>query len=379
MRVGIEGKALTRRIGGIGRCAINLLQALQACMTAECPDMELVVFTAPQTAPEVLADLKIPVCRRFEGVKSTLLRSAFCLARGVVSERIDVFHGLDQSDIPFFSKKSPYVVTLHDILPLMLPWAFPLKHRLVSRLALARVRQQADGVLVPSTAVKHDVMERLRIPADRIFVVPWGCEAQFQPSGDPLYFEGVKARYGLPARYLLFVGTLEPRKGLSTLLHAFARLRASHPNGDLKLVIAGGQGWGDETLRTTQKTLKLHHDVIFTGFIDELDLPHLYRGALLFVYPSLSEGFGLPILEAMACGTPVITSTTSSMPEVAGEAAILVEPGDPEALATALALLLNDEARRDELRRRGIRRARQFTWQAVARQTLQVYRRLAER
>jgi glycosyltransferase involved in cell wall biosynthesis len=110
-----------------------------------------------------------------------------------------------------------------------------------------------------------------------------------------------------------------------------------------------------------------------------VDLPHLYRGALLFVYPSLNEGFGLPILEAMACGTPVITSNTSSMPEVAGQAAILVEPDNPEALAAAMTLMLGDDAQRDELRRRGIMRAREFTWQAVARQTLQVYRTLTAR
>jgi glycosyltransferase involved in cell wall biosynthesis len=379
MKVGVDGKVLTRQIGGIGRCAIKLLQGLQACMAAECPDVELVIFSAPQTDPVILTDLKIPVCRRFEGIKSTLLRSTFCLSRGVVSEQIDVFHGLDQSGIPFFLKKGRYVVTIHDILPLVLPWAFPLKHRLLSRVALSRIRQQADGVLVPSTAVKHDVMERLHVPENRIFVVPWGCEVQFQPTGDPVHFQGMKERYGLPDRYILFVGTLEPRKGVGTLLKAFAILRGSHPDGDLKLVLAGGQGWDYERLLATQQALKLQDEVLFTGFVDEADLPHLYRGALLFVYPSLNEGFGLPILEAMACGTPVITSNTSSMPEVAGQAAILVEPNNPEVLAAAMTLMLRDDAQRDELRRRGVARAREFTWQAVARQTLQVYRALTER
>jgi glycosyltransferase involved in cell wall biosynthesis len=378
MKVGIEGKVLTRQIGGIGRCAINLLQGLQACMPAESPDVELVIFTAPQTDPAVLRELKISVCRRFERIKSTLVRSTFCLVRGVVSEQIDVFHGLDQAGIPFFLKKGRYVVTIHDILPLMLPWAFPLKHRLVTRVGLSRIRQQADGILVPSTTVKHDVMERLHVPENRIFVVPWGCEEQFQPTGDPVHFQRMKERYGLPDRYILFVGTLEPRKGLSTLLQAFAILGPGQLDGGMKLVIAGGRGWGYAHLLTSQMALALHDNVVFTGFIDEVDLPHLYRGALMFVYPSVHEGFGLPILEAMACGTPVITSNTSSMPEVAGHAAILVEPNNPEALAAAITQMLRDDTQREELRRRGIGRAREFTWQAVARQTLRVYRTLAE-
>jgi glycosyltransferase involved in cell wall biosynthesis len=378
MKVGIEGKVLTRQIGGIGRCAINLLQGLQACMAAESPDVELVIFTAPQTDPAVLTELKISVCRRFERIKSTLLRSTFCLWRGVVSEQIDVFHGLDQSGIPFFLKKGRYVVTIHDILPLILPWAFPLKHRLVSRVALSRIRHQADGILVPSTTVKHDVIERLHVPENRIFVVPWGCEEQFQPTGDPVHFQGMKERYGLPDRYILFVGTLEPRKGVSTLLQAFAILGPGQLDGDVKLVIAGGRGWGYAHLLSSQEALVLHNNVVFTGFIDEVDLPHLYRGALMFVYPSVHEGFGLPILEAMACGTPVITSTTSSMPEVAGHAAILVEPNIPEALAADITQMLRDDTQREELRRRGIGRAREYTWQAVARQTLRVYRTLAE-
>jgi len=260
-----------------------------------------------------------------------------------------------------------------------LPWAFPRKRRLISTAALFRARKQADIILVPSEASKADVIRYLQVEAGRVRVIPWGCEARFTPSAAPTHAAEVKKRYGLPDRYILFLGTLEPRKDVLTLLQAFALLRAGQSDAELRLVIAGGMGWGYKEFFTTREALKLGDHVIFTGFVDEEDLPDLYRGALLFIYPSLYEGFGLPILEAMACGTPVITSTTSSMPEVAGNAALLVEPKKPESLAAAMASVLGDEMRMAELRRRGLERAKSFSWEAVARTTLDVYTTLAER
>jgi glycosyltransferase involved in cell wall biosynthesis len=379
MRIGIEGKVLTRKIGGIGRCAINLLDALVAIASTERPDIEFVIFTAPQTDPDVLRGSSIRICHRFRRIKSSLLRSSLLLLAGMVSEHIDVFHGLDESGIPFFCKAGKYVITIHDLSPLVLPWAFPRKRRLVSTAALRRARKQADIILVPSEASKADVMRYLHVEAGRVRVIPWGCEVRFKPSGEPAAAAEVKERYGLPERYILFLGTLEPRKDVLTLLQAFAILRAEQSDAELRLVIAGGKGWGYREFFPTREALRLGDHVIFTGFVDEEDLPDLYRGALLFIYPSLYEGFGLPILEAMACGTPVITSTTSSMPEVAGDAAVLVEPKNPESLAAAMASVLRDETRMAELRQRGLERAKGFSWEAVARRTLDVYTTLAGR
>jgi len=291
-------------------------------------------------------------------------------------ERIDVFHGLDQSGVPLLVKRGKYVVTLHDVIALALPWAFPLKRRLVLRVALSRIRRQADSVIVPSTAVREDVGRYLKLEAERIIVIPYGCEERFRPATDPVRFARTRTRYRLPDRYVLFVGTLEPRKNISTLVRAFSLLRAEQTT-DLRLVIAGGQGWGYKDLFETVDALALRDHIMFLGYVEEEDLPDLYRGALLFVYPSLCEGFGLPILEAMACGTPVVTSDTSSMPEVAGDAAVLAEPTNPEALASAMALVLGDDGLREELRRKGIARASGFSWDAAARKTLEVYRSLA--
>ena len=182
------------------------------------------------------------------------------------------------------------------------------------------------------------------------------------------------ARYGLPARYLLAVGTLEPRKNLTTLVRAFARLRdRSEIDRAVGLVLAGARGWLDDPIFRTVQSLGLEDAVRFPGFIDDDDLPAVYQGAELVVFPSLYEGFGLPLLEAMACGAPVVASNTSALPEVAGGAAILVDPLDVDGMARAVAGVLGDEALRGRLREDGVARASEFSWETAARRTLDAY------
>lgn len=373
MRIGIEGKVLTLKIGGIGRYAINLVKALLSISTKELPEMEFVIFTAPQTDRSVLDGFGTVSCDRFRGIKSTLLRSSFFLSAGLVLEQIDIFHGLDQAGIPFFFKKGKYVVTFHDVIALVLPETFPLKYRLVFQVGFSAIRRQADMVIVPSESAREDVVRYLKVDQGRIVIIPYGCEERFRPVGDPERFEAVRRKYGLPERYVLFVGVLQPRKNVATLLRAFSLLVVEKLGQDLKLVVAGESGWGLTEISKMVGSLGLQDHVVFAGSIEDEDLPDLYRGAHLFVYPSLYEGFGLPILEAMACGIPVITSNISSMPEVAGDAAVLVDPRDPEGLASAMASVLTDEALREKLRQKGIARARGFSWDAVARKTLEVY------
>jgi glycosyltransferase involved in cell wall biosynthesis len=379
MRVGLEGRVLTPRIGGIGRYAIRLVEALLALSVQESPDLELVIFTAPQTDRLVLREIRATVCERFCRVKSTLLRSSVLLPVGAVLDHIDLFHGLDQSGIPFFFKTRRSVVTIHDVIPLVLPWAFPRRHRWVLTAALARVRRQADVVIVPSAAAAEDVVRYLNMDRQRITVIPMGCEARFQPIVNVARMVQLRQRYVLPERYVLFVGTLEPRKNIALLLQAFSRLLAERSQDDLQLVVAGGKGWGDGRLIATMERLNIRRRVIFTGFVEDEDLPDLYRGAQMFVYPSLYEGFGLPVLEAMACGTPVITSNRSSLPEVAGDAALLIDPTRPDDLAAAMFAIMSNGALHEELRWKGLARAKEFTWEAVARKTMEVYRAVCAR
>jgi glycosyltransferase involved in cell wall biosynthesis len=379
MRVGLEGRVLTPRIGGIGRYAIRLVEALLALSVQESPDLELVIFTAPQTDRLALRGMQATICERFCRIKSTVLRSSALLPVGAILDRIDLFHGLDQSGIPFFFKTGRSVVTIHDVIPLVLPWAFPRRHRWVLTAALARVRRQADVVIVPSAAAAEDVVRYLNIARQRITVIPMGCDARFKPGMNATRTAQLRRRYALPERYVLFVGTLEPRKNIGLLLQAFSRLLAERPQDDVQLVVAGGQGWGDGGATATMEALDIRPRVIFTGFVEDDDLPDLYRGAQMFVYPSLYEGFGLPVVEAMACGTPVITSNRASLPEVAGDAALLIDPTRPDDLAAAMSALMSNAALHDELRRKGLARAEEFTWEAVARKTVEVYRAVCAR
>ena len=379
MRIGLDGKILTLRAGGTGRYAINLTRAMLAEAAARRPDLDFVIFTGPQTSRDVMEEFRGACEECFLSAKSSVIRSLTLIPAALRRMRVDVFHGMDHVGIPLVGKTGKYVVTIHDVIPLILPRTFTLRHRLVVRMALARVRAKADRVIVPSQAVKRDVVQHLGLAEDLVVVTHEGCEPHFQPEATEASFRDVAARYGLPSRYVLAVGTLEPRKNLTTLLQAFARLqRIGEIDPALGLVLAGARGWLDEPVFRTVRALGLERVVCFPGFIDDDDLPAVYRGSELFVFASLYEGFGLPLLEAMACGVPVITSNISSMPEVAGGAAMLVDPRDVDGLAAAIAHVLRDEALRGRLRGAGVARARQFTWETAARQTLDAYASLAQ-
>jgi len=338
------------------------------------PTLEIVLFTGPQTSRRVLDTFAGPYREHFCATQSSLLRSLFSLPCGIVQHNINVFHGLDHVGLPLFFKRGTYVITVHDVIPLLFPQLFTLKHRLIVRAGLARVAPQADMVIVPSYAVQQDVQQYLHIDEDRVVVIPEGCEPRFRPLTDPEQLHRVRTKYGLPPRYMLCLGTLEPRKNITTLLHAFARLRPTlHGEPVLHLVVAGARGWREQEIFQTVKRLGLEQAVCFPGVIDDEELPALYSGALLFVYPSLYEGFGLPILEAMGCGAPVVTSNVAAIPEVAGDAALLIDPHDVEGMAAAMGALLHNDTLRECLRQKGFLQAQKFSWETTAQQTLDLY------
>ena len=374
MRIGLDGKILTLQARGTGRYAINLVRAMLAEAAARRPDLDFVIFTGPQTSREVMNEFRGACDECFLGARSSVIRLLTQVPAALRRLRIDVFHGMDHVGIPLIGRTGKYVVTIYDVIPLILPETFTPRHRTIVRCALARVRREAERVIVPSHATKRDVVRHVGLPEDRVVVTPGGCEPRFRPVHSEGALRRVAARYGLPSRYVLAVGTLEPRKNLTALLEAFARLRRGRAiDPSLRLVLAGARGWLDEPIFRTVRALGLERAVHFPGFIDDDDLPAVYSGAALFVFPSLYEGFGLPPLEAMACGVPVVTSNVSSMPEVAGDAAVLVDPRDVDGLASAIARVSGDEALRASLRAAGIARARQFSWETTARRTLDAY------
>lgn len=268
------------------------------------------------------------------------------------------------------------VLTIHDLNVLRFPRFFTPWSRHYTHLVLPRVARGADAIITVSRASKADIVQRLGISDDRVTVVPNGIDAAFAPPA-PESREDVQRRYGLPPQFVLTVGSVEPRKNLPRLLEAIHRLRTRPATSEVMLVHVGPQGWLANGVADTLHALRLEDAVRFLGYVPRRDLVALYGLARLCAYPALYEGFGLPVAEAMACGCPVVTSNVSSLPEVAGDAAVLVDPGSVEAIAAGIAALWTDEARRGDLARRGQERARGFTWERAARATAAVYEAVA--
>jgi glycosyltransferase involved in cell wall biosynthesis len=275
------------------------------------------------------------------------------------------------------------VVTVHDLGYLHYPEA----HRAVDQRYLDWSTRwngrQATAVLADSQVTKDDLVRAYGIDPGRVHVVYLGRDEAFGPVREDAQLAHVREHYGIAGRYFLYVGTLQPRKNLARVIDAFALLAgdpALAPTlSDMQLVLAGKRGWLYDDLFAQVTRLGLANRVIFPGYIDEADLPALLSGAMALVFPSLYEGFGIPVLEAGACGVPVITSNTSSLPEVAGDAALLVDPHDVDAIADAMARIATDAELRAELERRGQENVKRFSWEKCARATLAVLEEAAKR
>lgn len=282
------------------------------------------------------------------------------------------------------------VVTVHDLGYL----AYPEAHRSADRRYLGWSTRwnarQATAVLADSTATKADLVAAYGVSPAKVHVVHLGRDETLTRVEDPGRIAGVRHKYGIAGPgYLLYVGTLQPRKNLKRIIEAFARVAGTPAGAGIQLVLAGGQGWLFEQMRLPALVaqLGLTDRVLFPGYVADADLPALLSGARAFVYPSLYEGFGIPVLEAGACGVPVITSNTSSLPEVAGDpsagpdqaAALLVDPHDVDAIADAMVRVLTDDALRAELIRRGQENVKRFSWEKCARETLAVLEQVGRR
>jgi glycosyltransferase involved in cell wall biosynthesis len=256
----------------------------------------------------------------------------------------------------------PVVATVHDLFPLTAPELMTGRGARLTRAGLDWIRRHAALVMVPSGTVEAQCIDR-GFTAERLRVVPWGAEVSVPDDGD---VDAVLRRHGITRPYVLFAGTLEPRKNVPALLRAMSLL--ARP--DVTLVLAGPTGWGASL---TEDLAAVPSPVVHAGFLDAADLSALQRGAAAFCFPSLAEGFGLPVLEAMAAGAAVVTSSGTATEEVAGDAALLVDPHDVPGLADAIAVLLDDPARAAVLRSRAVGRAEGFRWDRAARSTVQAY------
>jgi glycosyltransferase involved in cell wall biosynthesis len=282
------------------------------------------------------------------------------------------------------------VVTIHDLGYEHVPAAHPFRQRLYLRLSTLWSVRAATSIIAISRATRFDLVERYHVPPSKIHIVYHGVNPRLRPVEDRTTIEDICARYGIRTPYFLYIGTIQPRKNLVRLIEAFAQFLRDRetggqgdrerqdtancqlPTANCQLVIAGKRGWLSDGIERRAAELGIADRVRFTGYVDDADVPALLSGALAFVFPSLYEGFGMPVLEAMACGTPVLTSSTSSLPEVAGDAALLVDPTNTAAIADGLMRLATNASLRDELRARGPVHAARFSWERCAEATLRV-------
>lgn len=269
----------------------------------------------------------------------------------------------------------PVVLTVHDLAIMRFPEKFRTWHRMSARFILPRVARRVAAIVTGSEATKRDLVELLGVAPERVHVIPYGIGGNFSPlSADDPRLAAVRARYALPRDYVITVGTIEPRKNLVRLLEAIKLLRESAgPLRELQLVHAGPVGWHAEDVPRSVASLGLGDHVHFLGFVPDEDLVALYQLARASVYPSLFEGFGFPVLEAMASGCPVVTANSSSLPEVAGDAALLVDPMSVASIADGVSRVWCDDALCRDLASRGRDRAASFTWEATARRTARLY------
>lgn len=293
-------------------------------------------------------------------------------------------NGADILHSPYFASplfpNMPTVVTIHDVITLVLPeYGRALHTRIYNRLVSAAARR-ARAILTVSEAAKRDIVRVLGIAPSRVHVAYNAPDPNLRPISDVAAMEEMRDRYGIAGDYILYFGGFDARKNVERVVRAYHAARSSFSTQH-RLVLAGSMNLVGHPLypdpRPLVRELGLEGSVIVTGRVSEADKQLLFSGATAFVFPSLYEGFGIPVLEAMACGAPVITSTSSSLPEVAGDAALLVDPNSVDEIARAMVRLVNDPSEREELRGRGLRRASDFSWQDSAQKTLEVYRQVA--
>lgn len=364
------------RVRGIGRYTRNLLAAFarRAPRDVEWTLLRLRNFPAADPGP-VPAHKDIATSRLRRPELSMLALDPVLLSLELGGKGIDLYHST-QLSLPA-RRDFPAVVTIHDVAPLIWPAHYlRLPYSRIGHAWQYALARRADAVIAVSEATKRDVVERLRVPEDRVTVVPEAVDSQFTP---PSADEGravARARFGVPDRYVLYVGQFDPRKNVRGLLRAFATAAESHK--DLRLVIVGELGKLSSHLRDALETERVPRDrVIVTGFVDDTTLAALYAGAECLLHAAFLEGFGLTPLESLAAGTPVVGYAGGAVAEVVGDAGLLVPTGDEGALGAALGRFLDDESLRERLRARARPRASAFSWDRAADETLAVYRSVA--
>jgi glycosyltransferase involved in cell wall biosynthesis len=376
MRIAVDYTAAVNQTAGIGRFVRSLIKAVTEI---DEQNRYVLVHARPNDGAVLDFPTSPNVARRQLPIQERLLtilwhRANLPVPMDLFTGAVDLFHSPDFVLPPLRSARS--ILTVHDLAFLLFPECAHEALREYLLRVVPRSARRASFVVADSENTANDVICLLGVPPERVAVVPGGVDARFQPVLDRDRLQAMRRQLQVEsAPYLLFVGVIEPRKNLQGLISAFelAKKRYRLPH---KLVVVGRKGWLSDGIYEKYERSSVRKDIVFPGFIQDADLPTLYSAAAALVMPSFYEGFGLPLLEAMACGTPVIASNAASLPEVVGDAAPQVDPNDIDALAETLAQVLTDDQLRATNRALGLERALRFTWTAAAQKLLDVYERV---
>jgi len=368
MAVYVDVSAAVHRRAGLGRYAESLVRAL----ALQIPDRLALFYNREHGITPLDGVERFPSATVSLGYKPWRMAVWMGQLARVSLHRLlpgaTLYHATEHLLMPL--KGIPTVLTIHDLIPQLLPQHHKPLNRWYLRWTMPLYCRRADRVIAVSEATRRDLAQLYDLPLSKISVIHEAAAPHFEPTSPELQAE-VRARHGLPERYLLYVGTIEPRKNLERLLRVWDPLYRA---GEVPpLVLVGKRGWLADGFYAALESLPARDGVCLTGYVSDADLPAIYGAATAFVFPSLYEGFGLPPLEAMACGTPVVCSTAPSLEEVVGGAALCVEAEDDVGLGEAIRRVSSDSALREDLRARGLARAAGFSWARAARETLDVY------
>ncbi len=375
MHIGINYTSALRQGAGIGRYTRGIVNALARLDEENTYTLVTSKDSPSEKLPPFPPNFKVKTLSLSERWLTILWhRANLPLAIDRWAGPFELFHSPDFVLPPL--SRAPGLVTVHDLSFMMHPdGALPQLRTWLNRVVPQSV-ERAAHVLADSHSTKIDLQTLLNVPAQKITVVEAGVEPRFKPVANTNTRHTVREKYQLPEQFVLGLGTLEPRKNFEGLIAAFNQIQSDFTG--LHLVIAGGKGWLYESIFAAVEQSPARERIHLIGFVADEDLPALYSQARLFAYPSFYEGFGIPVLEAMACGIPVVTANNSSLPEVANDAALLVDAKNTDALAQAMSVLCVDSSLREQCVARGLKQATRFTWEQAAKKLLAVYQRMLQ-
>jgi len=368
MNVGILSWMIDKKRTGVNNYLYNLIKNM--IVNGKADEISLIHYEkSDDPIYSKVNDIIIPE-------KPLKLTSALGIPQAVKNADIDILHvpvhWYNQITPFVFNRKIKKVLTVHDLTPILFPEMHTRETNLTWRSSLKFIKNRTNIMICVSESTKTDCVKLLNIPEKRLRVIPLSADEQYKPlKNKKQIHDELKQEYNIDFPFILFVGTLEKRKNVPTLIKSFYKLKKSKV--DHKLVVVGGKGWKYTKIFDLIEELNLKNEVIFTDYVSDEYLVKLYNAADLFVYPSLYEGFGLPPLEAMACGCPVITSNTSSLPEVVGDAGIMIDPNDINSLTESMLKILTNNQLREEMSKKSLERAKMFSWKKTAKETWNVY------